>query len=402
MGELGAAAFQTLCLLGEAGNAGRARFLWHGAALERAEVAVERGARLAQLLLDGRTLVCGFGLLVNEASIGTIDCSVETTVVGENRLEAADDRLLKFVGGEAIVGAMFRAVAVSREAGVVGVAAGTSVGSGAEVSLAATPAAHPPGEEILRSVRAPCRFVLAAFGQDPLAPLEQRLGDERLVRSGIPVAAVVNLAEVGAVAKDREDAGPAPGTAVFGPVAALVQPVGDRGGAELALGVKVEDDWYERCLGRVWLEVVAISSDVVAERSAAAAPASAGGFALLARENPLDDHRSFELGEDAEHLHHHPTGRGPGIEGFGGRTESDVCLAELVDDLREAANRAGKAVDPVNEKEVEAAELGVAEQAGERGSLDRGAGELVLIMALDLPAGLAMHECFETFCLRLK
>ena len=150
------------------------------------------------------------------------------------------------------------------------------------------------------------------------------------------------------------------------------------------------------------LEVLAVGGDVVAVGAAAAAPAAAGGFAFLAGDDPLDDQGALELGEDAEHLHHHPPGRSAGVERLGRRAEDDVAGGELVDDLREPADRAGEPVDAVDEQQVETAELRITQEAGERRPLEDRAGELVLVAALDSPARLAVHESRQPMRLRLE
>ena len=125
------------------------------------------------------------------------------------------------------------------------------MGGGAEVGLPAAAAAQLAGEQVVGGVGAARGGVFAALLEDPLCPLEQMRLDERLVGGVVPLAAVVDLAEVGAVANDGEHALAAPRSALPGAVPVLVEPAGDRGGAELAVGVEVEDARHERRLGRV-------------------------------------------------------------------------------------------------------------------------------------------------------
>jgi hypothetical protein len=64
------------------------------------------------------------------------------------------------------------------------------------------------------------------------------------------------------------------------------------------------------------LQIAGCGVDAVAEGSGAAAPFAAGGFAFRPGDDPIDDGGPFELREHAEHLHHHPTRSGRGVERF--------------------------------------------------------------------------------------
>ncbi|HVA59114.1 MAG TPA: hypothetical protein VNG13_01080, partial [Mycobacteriales bacterium] len=90
--------------------------------------------------------------------------------------------------------------------------------------------------------------VLATGDEDLLGGIERRLFDEWRVRSGVVAVSEVDLAEVGAVAQYREDRWHVPGPSGFGAVAAFGEPVADRPGAEVLLGVQVEDDPHQRRL----------------------------------------------------------------------------------------------------------------------------------------------------------
>jgi len=63
----------------------------------------------------------------------------------------------------------------------------------------------------------------------------------------------------------------------------------------------------------------------------------------------------LELGEDAEHLDHHPPRQRRGVEGLGRRAEGNTGCVEVFQELGEAAHRPGEPVDPVDEKEIETA-----------------------------------------------
>jgi hypothetical protein len=131
-------------------------------------------------------------------------------------------------------------VALAREADVVGVAPAVAVGGGADVGLAAAGALDQPGEQVVASVGAPKRGVLTALAQKLRRSLEQRGVDQRLVQSGVVAPAEVDLAQVGAVAQDRQHREDVEGLAALGPVAALAQSVGDRGRALEPLCVAAE------------------------------------------------------------------------------------------------------------------------------------------------------------------
>ena len=88
-----------------------------------------------------------------------------------------------------------------------------------------------------------------------------------------------------------------------------------------------------------------------------AAPAAASGLALQPGGDALHDQRALELGEHAEHLHHHPARRCPGVERLGRGAEDHTGLVKLVNDLRQPADRPGEAIDAVDEQHVEPPEL---------------------------------------------
>jgi hypothetical protein len=78
----------------------------------------------------------------------------------------------------------------------------------------------------------------------------------------------------------------------------------DPGGAELAVGVEVEDAADDRCLDRVGEEQSVLAC--VAVGRAAAHPFALADAALQSGGDAVDNRGVFELGEDAEHLQHHP------------------------------------------------------------------------------------------------
>ncbi|OLB78223.1 MAG: hypothetical protein AUI14_13860 [Actinobacteria bacterium 13_2_20CM_2_71_6] len=93
-------------------------------------------------------------------------------------------------------------------------------------------------------------------------------------------------------------------------------------------------------------------------RAVAATPLAFGGLAFHPIDDPVDDRFALELGEHAEHLYQHPADGGGGVDWFGGRAEADLGGVELVEDVHEAAQRSGQAVDPVDEQDVVPAGFG--------------------------------------------
>ncbi|HSZ06867.1 MAG TPA: hypothetical protein VK778_16900 [Solirubrobacteraceae bacterium] len=148
-------------------------------------------------------------------------------------------------------------------------------------------------------------------------------------------------------------------------------------------------------------EVVLLVGPVQSVRALTATPAATSGLALQPGSDALHDQRTLELGEHAEHLHHHPAGRGAGVERLGRGAEDHTSLVKLVNDLRKPTDRPGEAIYAVDEQHIEPAELCVPEEAGECGPVDHGPGELVLIAPLDPPLRLAGHERIEPHALCL-
>jgi hypothetical protein len=107
--------------------------------------------------------------------------------------------------------------------------------------------------------------------------------------------------------------------------------------AEAALDVQVEDERDQRGLVLVDDEVPVLAPHV-AEGRRADRPLAACGLALQARHDAVDDRGPLELGEDAEHLHHHPARGSGGVERLGRRAEGDARLVELLQQVREASD----------------------------------------------------------------
>ncbi|HEV3072416.1 MAG TPA: hypothetical protein VGY76_13440 [Solirubrobacteraceae bacterium] len=85
----------------------------------------------------------------------------------------------------------------------------------------------------------------------------------------------------------------------------------------MPVDVQVEHDGDQRRLGGVALQVVTVCRDIEPVGAPSAAPAAACGLALKAGEDALHDQCTLELGEHAEHLHHHPARWGAGVEWLG-------------------------------------------------------------------------------------
>ena len=157
------------------------------------------------------------------------------------------------------------------------------------------------------------------------------------------------------------------------------------------LDVPLEDLLYHGGFGRLGFEVAPLRVEPVAEGHGAAVPFAAGGLAFHAGDHPLDDRRPLELGEHAEHLHHHPARRSRGVERLRRRAKQHVGLVELLEHVREPAHRPREPVDAVDEQQIEPLRLGLLQGALEAGPFEAGPGRLVGEAARDPPALLAVH-----------
>lgn len=116
-----------------------------------------------------------------------------------------------------------------------------------------------------------------------------------------------------------------------------VEPFRDGPTALAMRDVPVEDVAHDPGGPRVGSQAGATGAAVVAIRVAAHRPFPAAGLALHASADALDDRSPLELGEDAQHLEHHPPRRGGGIERLGQRLESDPRAFQLLDQDRQLA-----------------------------------------------------------------
>jgi hypothetical protein len=91
----------------------------------------------------------------------------------------------------------------------------------------------------------------------------------------------------------------------------------------------------------------------VAERQPPGRPLTLLRAPLDPGADAIDDGRVLELGEDAEHLEHHPPSGGAGVERLGCRAQHHAVRIEFFGELRELAHLPGEPGDAVDEQEVD-------------------------------------------------
>jgi hypothetical protein len=183
-----------------------------------------------------------------------------------------------------------------------------------------------------------------------------------------------------------------------------VRPAGSWGGSALA-GELVRDCARAQALARVEakdlahdlrLERVghdlALRREGVAEGRPCPIPVALLRPPLDPGRDAVDDRGVLELGEDGEHLQHHPPRRRAGIEGLGRGAKDAARGVELLRDLGQLAHLAAEAVDPVDEQEVDLARAGEPERHREAGAVELGAGGAVLFVGDDAPVLLHLAE----------
>ena len=228
------------------------------------------------------------------------------------------DGRVQVLGRQAFGGAELGAVALAGETGVVAVPVAVAHRRGPDEVLPAAGTDDEAGQEERRRGRGALGPVLAPLGKQRLDSVEERPVDQVGVGAVVEGVSEEDLADVNRVAQDREDGRVAPGPPGLGAVAGLVQPHRQRPGALPAVGVAVEDDRDERRLVGLGREIAGRRVHVVAEGTRPAAPAAPGGLSLHAGDHPVDDGGPLELGEDPEHLDHHPSRRARRVERLGG------------------------------------------------------------------------------------
>ena len=118
----------------------------------------------------------------------------------------------------------------------------------------------------------------------------------------------------------------------------------------------------------------------VAERDRAAdpQPLALGGRDLVA--DPLADDLPLELGKRQQHVEGQPTHAGGGIEGLRDRHERDGMLVEQLHQLGEIGQRAGQAVDLVDDDDVDLAVADIVQQPLQRRPVQGGAGQAAIVI----------------------
>lgn len=161
-----------------------------------------------------------------------------------------------------------------------------------------------------------------------------------------------DLAAVDPVAEQLEHRGPGPWATASGAQAARIEPSGDRAAAQFVGDVALEDVAQHLHRGRVRSQAGTVRSAAVAVWIAADGPLAAARLALHAGIDAADDRCPLELGEDPQHLEHHPARQICRVERLGHRTEGDTGLLQLLDQRGELSKVAGQAVDPEDEQQV--------------------------------------------------
>jgi hypothetical protein len=134
----------------------------------------------------------------------------------------------------------------------------------------------------------------------------------------------------------------------------------------------------------------------------AAHPFAFADAAFEAGGDAVDDGGVFELGEDAEHLQHHPAGGGAGVERLRGRLQDDVELVELLAEPGELAHLPAEPVDAVDEQQIDAPLAGEIECLLEAGAVEGGAGGLVFEGGDDAPVLHRLAVTLQPLPLRLQ
>jgi hypothetical protein len=243
--------------------------------------------------------------------------------------------------------------------------------------------------------------VLAPLGKDRLRLREGELVNERFVDAVEDAVAPADLADVGRVADDPVHAGMAPsGGGCWRSL--VVQGLGDRAGAEPLACVQIEHTPHDGRLDWVGDKHALLVREEVAEGWAAAEPAPLLGPSFDAGADAVDDGGVFELGEHGQHLQHHPTRRGAGVERLGRRAQHDVEGVEFFGELSELPDFAAEAVDAVDKQHVDGTGAGEVERCLKAGPVELCPGRLVLLVGDDPPPFLCFAERFEPFPLRVQ
>jgi hypothetical protein len=137
----------------------------------------------------------------------------------------------------------------------------------------------------------------------------------------------------------------------------------------------------------------------VAEGDAPVGPASFPCAALDAAGHAVNDRGVLELGEHAEHLQHHSSRCGAGVEWLCRGAQGHVELVQLLGDPGELAHLAAQPVDSVDEQLVDAALTGEVERGLQALPIELRAGRAVFVVSDDPPVLLHFAERLQTFLL---
>ena len=111
-----------------------------------------------------------------------------------------------------------------------------------------------------------------------------------------------------------------------------------------------------------------------------AAVAALGACRAEACLGPFPDHGALELGEGAQHLHHHAARCRCAVDVFGQRAEAGACFLDLVQDEQQVLQRARQPVEFPDGEDIAGREP--VEQAVQFGAVSATAREAFLIDAL--------------------
>jgi hypothetical protein len=138
------------------------------------------------------------------------------------------------------------------------------------------------------------------------------------------------------------------------------------------------------------LQVLGLRVDAEALWGDADGPLTFAGLALHAVDDPVDDHFAFELGEHAEHLYKHASGRRGGVEWLGGGTEDHTGVVEFVEQRDEVADAATEPVHPVDQQDVKPPGARSGERAFQAGPVQAGSRSVVGELRNDAPTVLGV------------
>jgi hypothetical protein len=195
--------------------------------------------------------------------------------------------------------------------------------------------------------------IASALLQQRLCALENVTFNQRVVKSREALIAPVDTADIRLVGEYPQHDRRLPAARRRGRLF-CVEATGYRRGSQPPGRVPLEDSPDDRrgaLVGDQLLLLVAC----VSERNAPVRPPPFLGAPLDARGHAVDDRCMLELGEDAEHLKHHPAGRCACVERLGRRAQDHVEPCQLLGDARELAHLAAESVDAVDEKLVDPA-----------------------------------------------